>query len=93
MVWNCSQQSSTVELAAPSEIEINWLREQCRTAFGEFNIEHCGLTWIVTALYEAQKRKGKTHLRISISPYVSRHQKCQQTFYILIAVKVREEGI
>lgn len=27
MVWNCSQQSDTVDLVAPSEIEINWLRE------------------------------------------------------------------
>lgn len=26
-MWNCSQESSTVELVAPSEIEINWLRE------------------------------------------------------------------
>lgn len=53
----------------------NWLREQCRTAFGELNIEHCGFTWIVTALYEAQKRKGKTHLRIY---YLSIHIKASK---------------
>lgn len=27
MAWNCSQQSCSVELVAPSEIEINWPRE------------------------------------------------------------------
>ena len=64
MVWNCSQQSSTVELVAPSEIEINWLRERAEQHLVNLTLSTVGPRGSWLHYTTAQKRKRKTHLRI-----------------------------